>query len=71
MKGFVVSLAAFLAAVLATGASAGELDVRIDPSDEQMQLAINQQAEHVWPVSTARPGPISGRTAQIRHLSRR
>lgn len=56
MKGFVVLPAAFLAAFLAMGALAGELDVRIDLSDQQMQVSIDQQAEHVWPVSTARAG---------------
>jgi lipoprotein-anchoring transpeptidase ErfK/SrfK len=40
----------------ASWASAEEVDVRIDLSDQEMQVHVNDALAHVWPVSTARTG---------------
>lgn len=33
-----------------------QVNVQIDLSDQEMTVLIDQEAYHVWPVSTARPG---------------
>lgn len=42
--------------VFAACASAGEINVRIDLSDQRMQVHMDDAVVHSWPVSTARPG---------------
>lgn len=48
-------------------AQAGDVSVRIDLSDQQMEVRLDDVTRYVWPVSTARPGkctPVGTYTVQ-------
>ncbi len=52
-------LAVLLLLCLATPLRAGEVEARIDISDQQMTVLLDGDPLHVWPVSTARAGKFT------------
>ena len=50
------ALATLAVALLPLAAWADRVDVRIDLSDQEMTVSLDDQPQYVWPVSTARAG---------------